>query len=112
MGCWSIGWILDEANHHSAGMLPTRLGLVRSVWAGSEAESCTARVKWACSSGVSEAHMLSTEALSTNVQHSMPRATRPSQTHQGHGQYLPATAPGYLCLIIALCSVADTNGLT
>ena len=78
--------IVDKGNHHSAG-ISSRSGLARRVWASSEAGSCTARVKRAPSSGVSAAHILSAETLSTNVQYSVPGATRPSGTHQS--QYPP-----------------------
>ena len=53
--------VLDEGNHHGAVMSSMRSGLVRRVWARSEAGSCTARAKRARFSGVSAAHILSME---------------------------------------------------
>jgi hypothetical protein len=67
------GGVLDGFAHHGACMSSTRSGLVRRVLASSEAGSCTARVKRARSSGLSAAHNVSVEALSTtNVQHPWP----------------------------------------
>ena len=77
----------------AGGALVTRSGLVRRVWTSSEARSCTACMKRAPSSGVSAAHILSAEALSTHVQYSVPGATRLSRTHQG--QYPQAGALGH-----------------
>ena len=73
------GSVLDEGDHHGAWISFTRSGLVRRVWARSEAGSCTARMKRAPSSGVSAAYTLSVEP---KVQYSVPRATWPSRTHQ------------------------------
>ena len=61
------GGVVNGLVHQGAGMSSTRSGLVRRVLANSELGSCTARVKWERSSGVSAAHILSAEALSTNV---------------------------------------------
>ena len=60
------GGVVDEIVHQGAGMSSARSGLVRRVLANSEVGSCTARVKRERSSGVSAAHIISGDALSTN----------------------------------------------
>jgi hypothetical protein len=60
------GGVVDEIIHQGAGMSSTRSGLVSRVLVSSEVGSCMTRVKRERSSGVSAAHILSAEALSTN----------------------------------------------
>lgn len=60
------GGVVDEPVHQGAGMSSTRSGLMRRVLVSSEVGSCMTRVKRERSSGVSAAHILSAEALSTN----------------------------------------------
>ena len=60
------GGVVDGLVHQGAGMSSTRSGLVSRVLVSSEVGSCMTRVKRERSSGVSAAHILSAEALSTN----------------------------------------------
>ena len=65
-GAGALTVIVDELAHQGAAISSARSGLVRRVLANSEVGSCTARVKRERSSGVSAAHILSAEALSTD----------------------------------------------
>ena len=91
-GAFVVG-VGDLVAHHGAGMSSTRSGLVRRVLASSEAGSCTARVKRARSSGVSAAHILSAEELSTKVQYPRRAQSRLDRVRTDQGRYLPSAAP-------------------
>jgi hypothetical protein len=74
-GAFAIG-VGDLVTHHGAGISSIRSGLVRRVLASSEAGSCTARVKRSRCSGVSAAHILSEEELSTKGSVPLPRCAQ------------------------------------
>jgi hypothetical protein len=79
----SASGALDDDSHHGVGISPAMSGLDSKVLASSEAGSCTALVKRVRSSGVSPAHIRSTEALPTKVfGQNQPAIHRKTETHQ------------------------------